>query len=75
MIIDEVVLPTIKQERISDSEEEIAKTKEKEKTSVEEVSTSQKKKKKKKKSSMNDFESSLLKLFGTPNVNFKEEKD
>lgn len=78
VIIDEVVLPTIKQERISDSEEEIAKTpkiKEKEKTSVEEASTSQKKKKKKKKSSMNDFESSLLKLFGTPNVNFKEEKD
>lgn len=66
MIIDEVVLPTIKQERISDSEEEIAKTpkiKEKEKTSVEEASTSQKKKKKKKKSGMNDFESSLLKLF------------
>lgn len=66
MIIEEVT-PTIKQERISESEEqEIKETPKNKVKTTGDTSTTQKKKKKKRKSC--DFESSLLMLFGSPQV-------
>lgn len=77
-VIPEEVTPAIKikQERISDSEDEIMTPKKTKEKSTSESSTTQKKKKKKdkkKKSNVEDFESSLLMLFGSPQV--KEEKN
>lgn len=66
-VIIEEVTPTIKQERISESEEqEIKETPKNKVKTTGDTSTTQKKKKKKRKSC--DFESSLLMLFGSPQV-------